>query len=140
MSTYWPILTIVVSNVIYHICAKLTPKGLNPLVAVIVTYLTGIFVSLVIYLSLFKCSSLLDEFRNLNWTVFVFGFAIIGLELGNIYMYKVGWNVNTGYIVQSSVFAVVLLLTGRLLFNEQITFTKLISTVICLIGLYFINK
>ena len=140
MSTYWPILTVAVSTVFYHICAKLTPKGLNPLASIIVTYLTGALVSLIIFLSLFKDSGLLNEFKSVSWTTFVFGFAIVGLEVGNIYMYKVGWNINTGYLVESSIIAVALMFTGRLLFNEQLTYTKLIGIFMCLAGLYFINK
>ena len=96
--------------------------------------------TLIVFLSLFKDSGLLNEFKNVSWTTFVFGFAIVGLEVGNIYMYKVGWNINTGYLVESSIIAVALMFTGRLLFNEQLTYTKLIGILMCLAGLYFINK
>jgi len=55
-------------------------------------------------------------------------------------MYKVGWAVNTGYIVHSSLIAVGLLIAGYVLFREPITVNKVIGIVICMIGLYFINK
>lgn len=62
------------------------------------------------------------------------------MEVGTIYMYKVGWAVNTGYIVHSSLIAVGLLIAGYVLFREPITVNKVIGIVICMIGLYFINK
>ena len=50
------------------------------------------------------------------------------------------WAVNTGYIVHSSLIAVGLLIAGYVLFREPITVNKVIGIVICMIGLYFINK
>ena len=55
-------------------------------------------------------------------------------------MYKVGWAVNTGYIVHSALIALALLVVGFLVFKEPITWSKVAGIVICMIGLYFINK
>ena len=46
--------------------------------------------------------SLVKEFGKLNWTSFALGLVIIGLEAGWIYAYKAGWQVSTGFIVQSA--------------------------------------
>ena len=55
-------------------------------------------------------------------------------------MYKVGWNVNTGYIVKAIVVGIALIFVGYLVYREQITLTKLAGIAVCLIGLYLINK
>ena len=83
---------------------------------------------------------LLAEIKSGNKIPYLIGICLIGLAVGTIYMYKVGWAVNTGYIVHSSLIAVGLLIAGYVLFREPITVNKVIGIVICMIGLYFINK
>ena len=81
----------------------------------------------------------LGEYRKLNWAPFVLGAVIVGLEAGWIYAYKAGWQVSTGFIVQSAFLAVGLLVVGHLLFGETIGWNKVVGVILCLIGLGFIN-
>ena len=46
----WPLALVVLSNVLYHSCAKSVPKELNPLASLTVTYAIGAIVSLVFFL------------------------------------------------------------------------------------------
>lgn len=140
MSLYWPIALIVGSNVLYHICAKSTPERLDPFAALTLTYIIGAIVSTACYFIFNPGTNILDQTHHVNWVPFVLGVAIVGLEVGNIYMYKVGWNINTGSMVQSVILAIALIIVGFLLYKEAITFNKVIGIAICLIGLYFINK
>ncbi len=140
MSMYWPILLIVASNIFYHICSKSTPEKLNPFAALTVTYLIGAGVSAVLFFITNKGGNIFTEYKNLNWTSFVLGLAIVGLEAGSIYMYKAGWNISTGQLVHSSILAICLIPIGYYLFKENITPTKLAGIVICLVGLVLINK
>lgn len=140
MSLYWPILLAVGSNIFYHICAKSTPDAIDPLASLVVTYTVSAVFSLILYLTLNKGGNLLQEYSHLNWTSFLFGLCLVGLEVGCIYMYKVGWSVNTGYIVQSAILAVALLVVGLVIYHEAITWNKAVGVAICMVGLYFINK
>jgi len=45
----WPLALVVLSNVLYHSCAKSVPKELNPLASLTVTYAIGAIVSLVFF-------------------------------------------------------------------------------------------
>ena len=83
---------------------------------------------------------LLREYANLNWVPFVFGVALVGLEMGYIYAYKAGWPVSAAAIVQSSFLAVALLVAGFFLYHEPISLNKVAGIFICMVGLYFINK
>ena len=76
---------------------------------------------------------------HLNWAPFALGLSVVGLEVGFIYAYKVGWAVSTASIVQSAFLAVVLLFVGWLLYHEAIMPTKVVGLVICLVGLYLLN-
>ena len=136
----WPIALVVISNVFYQICAKSVPEAMNPLASLTVTYLVGAIVSAVVYFCMNRGGSLLREYGKLNWAPVVLGVVIVGLEVGFIYAYKAGWQVSSASIVQSAFLAVALLFVGALVYREALTPSKIIGMVICLIGLYFINR
>ncbi|MBR5381548.1 MAG: EamA family transporter [Oscillospiraceae bacterium] len=136
----WPIALVVVSNVVYQICAKSVPKGLDPFASLTVTYIVAAAASAVLYFALNRSPDLIAEYRRLNWVPFTLGLAVVGLEVGFIFAYRAGWPVSTASIVQASFLAVILLFVGFLLYKEALTAQKLIGVAICLVGLYFINK
>ena len=135
----WPIALVIISNVIYQICAKSVPTEMNPIASLTITYTVGAVVSAILYFILVKDGNLIKECGKLNWAPFVLGIVIVGLETGWIYAYKAGWQVSTGFIVQSAVLAVMLLVVGYFLYHEAFTWNKIVGVVICLIGLVFIN-
>ena len=135
----WPIALVVLSNVMYQICAKSVPNEMNPFASLTVTYLVGAVASGVMFFALNKDTNLLKEYSNVNWAPFVLGIVIIGLEVGWIYAYKAGWQVSTGFIVQSAFLAVLLLFVVFLLYREALNWNKIVGVFICLIGLAFIN-
>ena len=55
-------------------------------------------------------------------------------------MYKVGWNMNTGYLVKSIILALALIVVGYILYKEQVSGTKIAGIAVCLLGLFLINK
>ena len=140
MSIYWPIALMVGADMFYQICTKSTPSTLDPFAGLTITYTVGAVVSAVLYFTLNHGDSLIKEWSNVNWTTFILGVAIVGLEVGSIYMYKVGWNINTGYMVKSIILAIVLIFVGYVLYKEQINMTKVAGIAVCLAGLYLINK
>ena len=137
---YWPIALAVCSEVVYQICARSTPQTLNPFASLTITYLIGAAVSAAIYFIMSKGGNILHEWSGANWTMLILGIAIVGLEAGAIYMYRVGWNVNTGYIVKASFIALALLVVGYLIYKEQITPTKVAGIAVCMVGLFLINR
>lgn len=139
MSYIWPMALLIASNTVYQICAKSVPKEINPFASLVVTYLVGAVASAVLYYVLGSDGSLIKEYGKLNWAPVVLGIVIVGLEAGWIYAYKAGWQVSTGFIVQSAFLAMSLLLVGFFLFHESLTWNKLVGVAICLIGLVFIN-
>ena len=137
-SYIWPIALAILSNVLYHICAKTTPEGVHPFASLTATYLTGAALSAVLYYVLAPQANLVKECSRLNWAPFALGIVIVGLEGGWLYAYKAGWQV-TGFIVQSAFVSVLLLFVGYFLYHEALSWNKLLGTAICLLGLVFIN-
>ena len=139
LSYVWPIALVILSNTVYQICAKSVPKGMNPLATLAVTYTIGALVSLILYFVLGKGGNFVEEIKQINWAPFVLGLVIVGLEVGYIYAYKVGWPVSTAQIIQASILAVILIFVGYVLYNEPITWNKIVGIIVCLAGLGFIN-
>ncbi len=144
MNIFIPVLIVVISNTIYHICAKSAPEGINTFASLTITYLIGAIFSLVLYVITKAVNhqqlSLLSEYKQINWASIVLGLAIVGLEAGFMLMYKVGWSVSTAQIVTSAFLAVVLVIVGYFIFNESISIQKIAGVAICLVGLFLINK
>ena len=136
----WPIVLAVFSDIFYQICAKSTPNTLNPFASLTITYLVGSAVSAGLFFITSNGQNILTECKEINWTTFVLGFAIVGLEAGSIYMYKAGWNINTGYIVKSMILGIALIAVGYFLYKESFSVTKAVGIAVCLFGLYLINK
>lgn len=139
LSYVWPIALVILSNTVYQICAKSVPKGMNPLATLAVTYTIGALVSLILYFVLGKGGNFVEEIKQINWAPFVLGLVIVGLEVGYIYAYKVGWPVNTAQIIQASILAIILIFVGYVLYNEPITWNKIVGIIVCLAGLGLIN-
>ncbi len=136
----WPLLVIVGSNCLYHICAKSVPENANTFGALTVTYLIGAALSAAVFVLSVRPSNALAELHRINWASFVLGFAIIGLEAGNVFLYRAGWKISVGSVVCNISLAVVLLFVGYLLFREQITPRQLIGVAVCAAGLFLITK
>lgn len=136
----WPIALVVLSNVIYQICAKSVPGKINPFASLTITYTVAALMSVILFFALGRKGNLLREYTHLNWAPFALGMSIVGLEVGFIYAYKAGWQVSIASTVQSAFLAVALMIAGYFLYREALTPSKCLGIVICLIGLYFINK
>lgn len=140
MSFYWPIFLSVFSGVVYQISSKSAPKEMDTLASLTVTYfIAAVFAGILYYLT-HEDANLLREYSRLNWTPYVLGFAVIGIDFGNRFMYRVGWSISNGYIVNSVLLSVALLAVGFFVYKEGISWTKLAGTLFCLLGVSLITK
>lgn len=139
MSYYWPILLIVGSNVCYHIAARSVPGFINPMASLTVTYIVAAIVSLLLFLLTNQGKPIMAEYSNLNWSAFVLGIVIVGLEFGNICMYKAGWNISIGSLVCNISLAVLLIIIGILIYKETMTLQQFAGIALCIGGLVLLN-
>ena len=135
----WPIALVVLSNVVYQICAKSVPDKLSPFASLTITYIVGAAVSCLFYFIFNRQGNITKEFTKANWAPFVLGLVIVGLEVGYIYAYKAGWQISIAPIVQSAFLAVILVFVGFLFYKEAITWNKIAGIAICIAGLVVIN-
>ena len=141
MSYIWPLALMIVSNTVYHVCAKSMPAKLDPLASLTVSYLLAAIFSAAGYFVINRGSAdLLREYSGLNWVPFLLGLALVGMEAGSIYAYRAGWSVSTLQVTSAAGIAALLVFIGYLAYHEAITPSRLIGLACCIVGLYFLNK
>ena len=135
----YPILIIVLSNTVYNICAKSTPTGINSFAALSITYLVAAAVSFTVFLITNSGKNIFAELGKANWSSFVMGVVIIGLELGYILAYRSGWKMNTVSGTANIALAVILLIVAYIFYKETLTLKQVIGMILCGGGLVLIN-
>lgn len=135
----YPILIIIGSNILYNVCTKSTPSEVNAFAALSVTYLIAAIVCFVTFLITAKGRNILTEFGKTNWTTFVLGVVIMGLELGYILAYRNGWAMNTVSVTANIALAVALIIVAAVFYKETITLKQIAGIVLCGGGLVLIN-
>lgn len=138
-SMIWPVMVVVLSNVIYNVSQKSTPEGVNAFFALLVTYLVAAAVTAIIFVSTKGIHSIPNEVHKLNWASLALGVAIIGLEVGNLFLYRAGWKISVGSLVSNIALAIVLLFVGILFYKEAITMKQVIGMIVCALGLVLIT-
>ena len=138
-SMLYPILIIVLSNVLYNVCTKSTPSEVNAFATLSITYLIAAVVSFATFFITSKDKNIIAEFSKTNWTTFVLGIVIIGLELGYILAYRNGWAMNTASVTANITLAVALIFVSMIFYKESITIKQVAGIALCGGGLVLIN-
>ncbi|KYZ77673.1 hypothetical protein AXX12_18245 [Anaerosporomusa subterranea] len=139
MLFYWPIVLTVVSNVCYHIFLKLTPANANPLLSLSAAYATAMVATLAMYPFYANGNGIRQGFGELNWTSYALGLAIVGLEVGFLLAYRLGWQISLVGMISNSAVALLLIPIGLFFFQDSLTPTNMLGVVFCFIGLLLVN-
>jgi len=129
----------VLSSVLYHVFQKATSPAVNPAIGLMVTYAVAFGLSGLLLLIYPLRVSLGDAFRQVNWASVALAFSILGLELGFLLAYRVGWDIGIAAIAVNAAAGLVLLPTGAFLFRERPTVLNLVGVVVCIVGLVMVS-
>jgi multidrug transporter EmrE-like cation transporter len=124
----------------YHLVLKLTPAGANPLLSLLVTYALVTMLFGAILLVTPAGFEWRHEVRQLNWTAVALAIAIVGLDLGFLFLYRSGFEVSLGALVTQSAAALLLLAIGVAVFRERLSAANAVGLVLCLAGLWLVNR
>lgn len=136
----YPILIVVASNTVYNICTKSTPDNVNSFASLAVTYLIAAVCSAAMFFATGEQKNFAAEISKANWTAYVLGIAIVGLEFGYICIYRAGWKISLGNLVASITLSCVLVIVGILLYKETLSLKQIIGIVLCISGIILIAK
>lgn len=68
------------------------------------------------------------------------GFAVVGLELGYLLAYRMGWNVSLVSLISNTWVALLLIPIGIYVYKENMTLTAVSGVALCILGLVLITK
>ena len=132
---YLPILLTVCSTALYHASQKSVPPQVNPFVSLLVNYLTALVVSALALFVAGGPGSALASFRSVNWASYLTGVCIVGIELGVLLAYRVGWRVSVTAAVVNALAALVLLAVGAVVFRELLSAKTVLGVLLCGCGI-----
>lgn len=104
-----------------------------------VTYLVATIISAIIFAYMVGPSNVSAEISKINWTSVILALAIVGLEVGYVFVYRAGWAVSTATVVANIGLACVLIFVGYFLYKENVSINQIVGIVVCMFGLVLIN-
>ncbi len=137
---YFSFILAVIGPVLYHVIQKVTPATVDPFVSLSVSYITALMICIIGLIVHPPAQGLRQSFRQLNWTSLLLGVSIILIEIGYMMLYRSGWSLTNGSLACTAVGTLLLVTLGVTLFHEPVTFQKLAGVVLCLGGLFLINR
>ena len=118
---------------------KAMPSEVNPYGALMVTYFVAAIISAIIFAYAVGPTNVGSEISKVNWTSIILALAIVGLEVGYVFVYRVGWSVSTASVVANIGLACVLIVVGYLLYRENVSYNQILGILVCMVGLILIN-
>lgn len=127
------------SSALYHLFQKSISPSVNPVISLMVTYVTALCLSALLLLVFPSREGLVDSLRRVNWASSALAIAIVGLEAGFLLAYRAGWNVSVTSVASTSAAALLLVPAGMMLFKEKPSLVNIVGVFVCIIGLVMVN-
>ena len=140
LSYLWPLFLVIFSNTLYNICTKSTPQNIQPFASLTLTYLVSAGISLILFFVFSESKDLLAEMSKANWATYLLGIVLVLLEVGWIYMYRVGWKISVASVVANIGLACTLLFVGVLFYKEVLTIRQLAGILLCMASMFLLAK
>ncbi len=133
---YFSVFLIVASNIVYHVSQKSVPGKADPILSTLVSYGMAILTTLALYPVFSRDVSVFEGLKELNWTSYVLGIAIVGVEIGFLLAYRAGGNISLASVICSVFLALILIPIGIYYYGEHLHARNFIGIGLCLAGLY----
>lgn len=138
ISKFFPLILVVMGNITYHLSSKNLPKSANPLIGLTVTYLTALLLCL-IGLFCTQTNSFKNELTKLNFSSWLLGLAVLGVEGGYLLLYRNGWNISKGSLIANIITASALILIGFYIYKENLSFINITGFALCFLGIVLLS-
>jgi hypothetical protein len=92
MIYYLPLFLTIIGSLFYHISQKFTSNNINPIFSIMVSYLVALLLSGIMLIFYKNNNTFVQNIKELNWTAFILGIAIVLVELGFLFVYCIGWD------------------------------------------------
>jgi len=132
-----PVIMIIGGGVLYHVCQKATPAGLDPFLALGISFglaslgCLGLFVG--------KHGLATAELHRVNWTSIALAFALMLIESGYLIGYRTGLKLNLTSFACNNMVALVLLAVGTFFYGESFSLRTGAGMALCVAGLLLLR-
>lgn len=138
-SYYYPVLIILISNILYDISSKSFPEEINIQAGLVADYITAAIISFILFLLTSQEKNFAGELKKVNWASFSLALGCVGIDLGYVLLFRAGWNISFGSLVCNILIAISLIFIGTIFYHERINKYHLIGISLCLTGFVLIN-
>jgi uncharacterized membrane protein len=119
---------------------KAIPDQFNPFISLVITYVTAIITSLILYIIYPTNTTLLSNLKLSIWPSVLLGLVVVGLEVGFLLVYRSGWDLSVASMLSNITVALVLLPIGLLIYRETFTKINVLGVVLCILGLILVKR
>jgi drug/metabolite transporter (DMT)-like permease len=133
-----PLIMIITGGVLYHVAQKATPKGVDPFLALFLSF--GLASLACLSLAIFRSAASTAQFRNINWTSLVLAISLVAIESGYLIGYRAGLKLNITSFVCNNLIAVALFVIGTIVYAERFTVRNSIGALLCIAGLVLLGR
>jgi drug/metabolite transporter (DMT)-like permease len=116
-----PIGLIITSLVSYQLSQRMMPTGANPFTIVAIVYFSGIFACALLAPRVGTPIGLADVALLRHWPVWVLAGSVVGMEVGYLLVYRVGWPIGTTTGITYTATMVLLAVISATCFSEGIS-------------------
>ena len=138
MIFYLSMLISVLSVIFYQICQKSIATNINPVVSVMLSYSVAILFLFVLLFFFPSSKGFMESVREANIATYLLGFAVVGIEIGFLLVYRSGWRLGLANGFSSTITTTVLLFVGIIVFKDHISPIKIIGLVCCVVGMILV--
>ena len=124
----------------YHLSQKGISKASDPMVSLLATYTVAIAICLVSLTTFPPKAGIAESFKQLNWMSYILGFAVLGIEIGYFFSYRLGWSISLGAIVPNAVLVFAFLPIDTFLLQKNLSLINILGILLCTVGLIFANR
>jgi drug/metabolite transporter (DMT)-like permease len=136
---YLSISMAILSTALYHVSQKLTPRGANPPLSLMLTYSVAIVLTASLLYFMPARRGVLAALRQLNWASFLLAISIVGLEVGFLLVYRSGWNIGLAAVLANVAASLILVPVAVFIFKDKLNWINIVGALTCLAGLVMLN-
>jgi drug/metabolite transporter (DMT)-like permease len=132
-----PAAMIIGGGILYHVCQKATPQGLDPFLALGISF--GLASLGCLGLLVGRHGLAAPDWRSVNWTSIALAIALMLIESGYLLGYRSGLTLNLTSFACNTAIALVLLAVGTFFYGEHLDFRTVSGMALCVAGLLLLR-